>query len=130
MKQKTFFIVSYFLKDYHLVKNKNLIKIAYTSFKVCARYFLTNFHFSPNGSVSKTMKDAFYFILKILFVIEIFKFLNSLLFLPVSHCFRGWSKINIKVYDVINCLNKNLLTHFAWYLAKEKRYDNENFASL
>ena len=34
------------------------------------------------------------------------------LFLPVSHCFRGWLKITLKNYDVINCLNKNLLTHF------------------
>ena len=46
-------------------------------------------------------------------------------FSPVSHCFRGWSKINLKVYDVINCLNKNLITHFVWYLEKEKRYDTE-----
>ena len=44
-------------------------------------------------------------------------------FPPVSHCFRGWSKINLKVYDVINCLNKNLITHFVWYLEKQKRYD-------
>ena len=43
---------------------------------------------------------------------------------PVSHYLRGWSTINLKVYDVSNCLNKNL-THFAWCLAKEKRYDIE-----
>ena len=29
-------------------------------------------------------------------------------FYPVSHCFRGWSKKNLNIYDVINCLNKNL----------------------
>ena len=23
---------------------------------------------------------------------------------PISHCFRGWPKINLKVYGVINCL--------------------------
>ena len=40
-------------------------------------------------------------------------------FLHVGHCFRGWSKINRKVHDVINCLNKNSLTHFVWYLEKE-----------
>ena len=28
-------------------------------------------------------------------------------FLLVSHCFRGRSKTNLKVYDIINCLNKN-----------------------
>ena len=38
---------------------------------------------------------------------------------------RGWSKINLKVYDVFNCLNKISITHFAWYLEKEKRYDIE-----
>ena len=31
-------------------------------FKACVRYFLRNFHFSPNDSPSKTMKDVFYFI--------------------------------------------------------------------
>ena len=40
--------------------------------------------------------------------IQIFVFPSSPLFLPVSHCFRAWSKINLKVYDIINCLNKNL----------------------
>ena len=46
----------------------------------------------------------------------------------VSHCFRGWWKINLKVCDVINCLNKNLITHFVWYLRKEKRYDIETLS--
>ena len=26
--------------------------------------------------------------------------------------FRGCSKVNLKIYDVISCLNKNLITHF------------------
>ena len=43
-------------------------------------------------------------------------------------CFRRWSKINLKVYDIINCLNKNLITHFVWYLEKEKRYDLETLS--
>ena len=34
------------------------------------------------------------------------------LFFPHDHCFRGWSAINLQVYDVINCLSKNLLIHF------------------
>ena len=37
----------------------------------------------------------------------------------------SFSKISVKFYDVINCLNKNLITHFAWYLEKQKRYDIE-----
>ena len=54
-----------------------------------------------------------------------FLFLSSPLFLPVSHCFRGWSKINRKVCDVINWLNKVLRTHFVWYLVKGKRHGIE-----
>ena len=33
------------------------------------------------------------------------------LFLRVSHCFRGWSKINLEIYDVFNCLWKNVITY-------------------
>ena len=48
--------------------------------------------------------------------IQIFVFTSSPLFLPVSHCFRVWSKMNLKVYGIIiNCLNKNLITHFVWH---------------
>ena len=49
-------------------------------------------------------------------------------FPPVSHCFKGWSKINLKVYDIINCLNKTLITNFVWYLEKGKKYDIETFS--
>ena len=31
----------------------------------------------------------------------------------------------ILVYDVINCLNGNLITHFVWYFEKEIRCDTE-----
>ena len=44
-------------------------------------------------------------------------------FFSVSHCFRGWSEKKLKVYDVINCLNNNLMTHFVWYIEKEMRCD-------
>ena len=57
--------------------------------------------------------------------IQFFLFLSSPLFLPVSHYLRSWSKINLKVYDAINCLNKMLITQFVWYLENEKRYDIE-----
>ena len=50
------------------------------------------------------------------------------IFLPVRHCFRGCSKINLKVYEVINGLNKNLGTHFIWYLGKKKRCDIETLS--
>ena len=99
--------------------------------KACVCYFLSNFYFPPNDSPSKTMKNVFLFHLKSSFCsrdIQIFLFLSSPLFLPVSHCFRGWSKINLKVYDIINCLNKKLITYFVWYLGKEKRYDTETLS--
>ena len=59
-----------------------------------------------------------------------FVFLSFPLFLPVSHCFRGWSKKNLKVYDVINCLSKNLITHFVWYLKKEIGFDIETLSIM
>ena len=49
-------------------------------------------------------------------------------FFPVSHCFRGWFKKNLKVCDVITCLNKDLITHFVWYLEKEIRCDIETLS--
>ena len=103
----------------------------YLKFKACVRYFLTNFYLSRNDSPLKTMKAVFNFILKALFVLEIFKFLyfHLLLFFSLSiHCFRASSKINLKVYEIINCLNKNLIIHLVWYLEKEKRYDIETLS--
>ena len=60
--------------------------------------------------------------------IQIFILLSSPLFLPVSHCFRGWFEINLKVYDINNCLNMDFITHFVWYLRKEKRYNIETLS--
>ena len=77
------------------------------------------------------LKSAFNFIQKALFVLEIFNsfvFLSFPLFLPVGHCCGGWLKINLKVHDVISCLNKNSITHFVWYPEKEKRYDIETLS--
>ena len=37
-------------------------------------------------------------------------------------------KINLKVYDFINCLNNNLITHFVLYLEKEKMYNIETLS--
>ena len=60
--------------------------------------------------------------------IQIFVFPPCPLFLLVSYCLTAWSKINLKVYDVVSCLNKNLITHFVWYLEKKKSYDIETLA--
>ena len=93
--------------------------------KACFCYFHQIFIFSPNDSPSATEK-CFLFHLKRSFRsrdIQIFVFLSFPLFRRVGHCFRGWSKIiNLKIHDVINCLNKNSLTHFVSYLKKKKRY--------
>ena len=76
--------------------------------KACVCYFLSNLYFSPkNNSPSKTMNNVFYFIKRALFVLEIFKMKN------------------LKIYDVINCLHKNLITYFVWHLEKEIRCDIE-----
>ena len=99
--------------------------------KVCVRYFLLNFCFSPNDSSSKTMKNVFLFHLKSSFRsrdIHFFVFLSCPLFLPFSNCDGGCLKINAKVYDVINCLNKNLIIHFVWYLDIKKRYGIETLS--
>ena len=42
------------------------------------------------------------------------------LFLRVSHCFRGWSKINLEIYDVFNCLWKNVITYLFDILRRKK----------
>ena len=58
---------------------------------------------------------------------SIFVFLSFPPFLPVGHSFRGWWKISLEVYDVIYCLNKDLITHFVKY-RQDKRYDIETWS--
>ena len=50
---------------------------------------------------------------------------KNVFYFPVSHCLRGWSKKNLKIHDVINSPNKNLITCFVWYLDKEIGWDIE-----
>ena len=90
--------------------------------KACVRYFLSNLYFSQNDSTSKTMKNVYLFHLKSSFRsrdIQIIVFPFPPLFSPVSHCFGGWYKKNLKVYDDINCLSKKLIKQFVWYLEKK-----------
>ena len=99
--------------------------------KACFRYILSYFYFSLNDSPSKKYEKWFLFHLKSSFRsrdIQIFVFPSSQLFSPVNHCFRAWSKINFKIYDVMNCLNKNSITHCVWHHEKEKRYDTETYS--
>ena len=104
-----------------------IITFSYISESLCPLFFF-KFLFLTKWQPFQNYEKCFSFHLKSSFHsqdIQIFVFLSSPLFLPVSHCFRGWSKINLKVYDIINCLNKNLIRHFVWYLGKEKRYGIE-----
>ena len=88
------------------------------------------FYFSPNDSLSEAIemlsvssKRSFHS-----WNIQIFVFLSSHIFLPIDHCFRERIEINLKVFDVISCLSKNLITYFIWYLEKGKRYDIETLS--
>ena len=92
--------------------------------KTWVRHFLKIFSLSPNVSPSKTMKDVFISSKKLFSFSRYLNFCIFPLFLPVSLCVRAWSKINLEVYDIINCLNNNLI-HLVWYLEKEKRYGIE-----
>ena len=76
-------------------------------------------HFSFFYQIISLIKNVFLFHLKSSFCspdIQIFVFSSSLLFFCISHC---WRKI-LKVYDITNCQNKNLIMPFVWYLEKEK----------
>ena len=79
----------------------------------------------------KIYERSFLFNLKNYFpsqAIQVFVFQSSPLYLPVTQCFRAWSKINIKFYDVINALNKNFIKQFVWHLEKKKRHHFEILA--
>ena len=79
----------------------------------------------------KKYEKCFLFHLKSSFCswdIQIFVFSPTPYSFPVSHCFRGWSKENLKTFDFINCLNKNLITHFVWYLEKKRMCDIETLS--
>ena len=63
------------------------------------------------------VKDAFHFMLKTLFVLEIFTFL-SLLFDYVEKWLDNKVKVNSKIYDVIDWTSNNYNTHITQYLKK------------
>ena len=97
---------------------------------LCPQFF-TKFLFFTKWQPFRNYERCFLFHLKSSFRaqdIPIFVFRSSPLFLLVSHCFRGWSKINFKVYGIIKCLNQNLIKHFVRYLRKEKRYGIETLS--
>ena len=84
------------------------LKIECVTVKACVYYL-----FFQQMIAFKKYEKCFLFYLKCSFRsqdIQIFVFPFPPLLLPVGHCFSGWLKINLKVYDLLNCLNKNLIT--------------------
>ena len=63
------------------------------------------------------MKNAFYFVLKALFVLKIFTFL-SLVFGYVEKRFDKRAMVNFKIYEVIDWKTSNCNTHIIQYLKK------------
>ena len=67
------------------------------------------------------IENAFYFILKALFILQIFKFLSSI-FWSCRKRFDEKAKVNFRIYEwETNSYN----THIAQYLKKERQSDNE-----
>ena len=64
------------------------------------------------------MKNAFYFVLKALFVLNIFKFCLDFLVMYKN-------KVNFEIYDVTAWLTNNQNTHIAQYLTNLRQLDNE-----
>ena len=98
-------------------------------FKACLCYFLSNFYFFTKWQPFKNYEKCFLFHLKCTFHswdIHIFVYLSFPFFLPAGHCFKGWSKINLKSW--CHQLSENLITHFVWYLVKGKSYDVETLS--
>ena len=83
-----------------LIKDLNRL---YLYLKLLSAIFYQIFIFSSSDRPSKTMKNVFYFILKALFVLEIFKFLELFPFLSTLFRFKRANGNGI-VYDVINWL--------------------------
>ena len=68
----------------------------------------------PQMIALKQLPKCFLFHLKSSFPsqdIQMFVFSSFPLLFFIDLCFRGWSKKNLKVYDVISFLNKNLKIH-------------------
>ena len=76
-----------------------------------------------NESPFKLTKNVFYFMLKSLFVLEIFTFL-SWLFGNVEKKLDKTAMVNFKIYDVADWTTNSLNTHVAQYLKKKRQPDN------
>ena len=72
----------------------------------------------------KTLKNAFYFMIKALFVLEIFTFLSWFFGFaekPLDKKAMG----NFKIYDIIDWKTNNYNTHFPNISRKKRQTENE-----
>ena len=94
---------------------------------LCSLFFI-NFYFFTKWQPFKNYEKCFLFHLRSSFHswdIQIFVFLTSLSAIAL----KGDSRKTLKVYDLIICLNKNLVTCFVWHLEKEIRCDIETLVT-
>ena len=94
------------LRELKIIKQKT--KTSKILLKLLLDFFF--FLFSINGSPYVIIKKTIFISSKKLFSISRYSNISIYIFpsfFPAGHCFRGWLKINRKVYHVINCLNKN-----------------------
>ena len=74
--------------------------------KLVPAIFCQSFIFWPNDSLLKTMENVFYFILKALFVLEIFNFLYFFPSFPHFHIERDkWKWNNLRWCHELTCIN-------------------------
>ena len=71
----------------------------------------------------KMVKNAFYFLLKALFVLKIFEFL-SWLFSHAEKRLDKKDKVNFKIYDFTTWLKNNHNIHIDQYYKKQRQSDN------
>ena len=106
-KSKANFIPCHILKDFIYFLEKDS--------KACVCFFYQIFIFHQMIALQKLWK-MFFISSKNLFSFLQYSnfciFVLSSHFFPISHCFKGWFKKNLKVYDIIQCLHNNLITHY------------------
>ena len=103
-------LTTHLFQDSNILKLPNKVSLKNYILKACVRYFLSNFHFSPNDTLQKLWKMFFISSKK---PFSLLRYSNSCIFafpyfFLVSHWFRGWSNEDLKICNVINCLNKSL----------------------
>ena len=105
---------------YPVKTSKNLKVRLLPSKKKYVTYFIE--------SPLKVMKNDYYFILKAIFVLKIFKFLSWLF----DHYQKtAWlkDKVNFKIYDVITWWANNWNTYITQYLTKKRQQDKETWSN-